>query len=81
VKYFLAKTDPGTYSIDQFEREKKTVSDGVQDPRALRAISEMRPGDRVFLYHSGGSEPFGSKKVPAGYPSRIYAPVGSRTHG
>lgn len=54
MKYFLAKTDPETYSIDQFEREKKTVWDGVKNPQALRAIREMRPGDRVFLYHSGG---------------------------
>ena len=54
MKYFLAKTDPETYSIDQFEREKKTVWDGVKNPQALRAIAEMRPGDRVFLYHSGG---------------------------
>ena len=54
MKYFLAKTDPETYSIDQFELEKKTVWDGVKNPQALRAISEMRPGDRVFLYHSGG---------------------------
>jgi predicted RNA-binding protein with PUA-like domain len=53
MKYFLAKTDPETYSIDQFEREKKTVWDGVKNPQALRAISDMRPGDRVFLYHSG----------------------------
>jgi predicted RNA-binding protein with PUA-like domain len=53
MKYFLAKTDPETYSIDQFEREKKTVWDGVKNPQALRAIAEMRPGDRVFLYHSG----------------------------
>ena len=54
MKYFLAKTDPETYSIDEFEREKKTVWDGVKNPQALRAIAEMRPGDRVFLYHSGG---------------------------
>jgi len=54
MKYFLAKTDPETYSIDQFEREKKIVWDGVKNPQALRAIAEMRPGDRVFLYHSGG---------------------------
>ena len=53
MKYFLAKTDPETYSIDQFEHEKKTVWDGVKNPQALRAIGEMRPGDRVFLYHSG----------------------------
>ena len=54
MNYFLAKTDPETYSIDQFEREQKTVWDGVKNPQALRAISDMRPGDRVFLYHSGG---------------------------
>ena len=54
MKYFLAKTDPETYSIDQLEKEKKTVWDGVTNPQAVRAIREMRPGDKVFIYHSGG---------------------------
>jgi predicted RNA-binding protein with PUA-like domain len=54
MKYFLAKTDPETYSIDQLEKEKKTVWDGVMNPQAVRAIREMRPGDKVFIYHSGG---------------------------
>ncbi len=54
MKYFLAKTDPETYSIDDLERAKKTVWDGVTNPQAVRAIREMRPGDRVFVYHSGG---------------------------
>ena len=54
MNYFLAKTDPETYSLDQFEREKKTTWDGVKNPQALRAIQAMRPGDRVFMYHSGG---------------------------
>lgn len=54
MKYFLAKTDPETYSIDDLEREKKTVWDGVTNPQAVRAIREMRTGDRVFVYHSGG---------------------------
>jgi predicted RNA-binding protein with PUA-like domain len=54
MNYFLAKTDPETYSIDDLEREKKTVWDGVTNPQAVRAIKEMRPGDRVFIYHSGG---------------------------
>jgi len=52
--YYLAKTDPETYSIDDLEREKKTVWDGVTNPQAVRAIKEMQPGDRVFIYHSGG---------------------------
>ena len=54
MKYFLAKTDPETYSIDDLEREKKTAWDGVTNPQAVRAIRDMKPGDRVFIYHSGG---------------------------
>jgi predicted RNA-binding protein with PUA-like domain len=55
VKYFLAKTEPTTYSIDDLEREKKTTWDGVTNPQAVRAIRDMKPGDRVFVYHSGGA--------------------------
>ena|SRR6266567_91830 len=54
MSYFLAKTDPETYSLDQLERESKTVWDGVTNPQAVRAIQSMRPGDKVFIYHSGG---------------------------
>ena len=55
MAYFLAKTDPETYSIDQLEKEKKTTWDGVNTPQAVRAIRDMRPGDKVFIYHSGGN--------------------------
>jgi predicted RNA-binding protein with PUA-like domain len=55
MKYFLAKTDPETYSIDDFEREKRTAWDGVTNAQAVRAIREMRLGDRVFIYHRGGA--------------------------
>jgi predicted RNA-binding protein with PUA-like domain len=54
-KYFLAKTDPETYPIEQLERDGQTVWDGVRNPQALRAIRDMQSGDRVFLYHSMGS--------------------------
>jgi predicted RNA-binding protein with PUA-like domain len=54
MNYFLAKTEPGTYSIDDLERDKHTVWDGVTNAQAVRAIREMRPGDLVFIYHSGG---------------------------
>jgi predicted RNA-binding protein with PUA-like domain len=40
--------------VDQLEKDKKTVWDGVTNPQAVRAIREMRPGDRVLIYHSGG---------------------------
>jgi len=55
MTYYLAKTDPDTYSIGDLEREKQTVWDGVTNPQAVRAIHAMQPGDRVFLYHSGSN--------------------------
>src|SRR5580658_1178615 len=53
-RYFLAKTDPETYPIEQLMRDGQTVWDGVKNPQALRAIREMKAGDRVFVYHSMG---------------------------
>jgi predicted RNA-binding protein with PUA-like domain len=55
MNYFLAKTDPETYSIDDLQREGRTVWDGVTNAQAVRAIRQMRNGDRVFIYHSGGT--------------------------
>src|SRR5271156_3739682 len=55
MRYFLAKTDPETYSIDHLEKEKRTTWDGVNNPQAVRAIRDMKPGDKGFLYHSGGN--------------------------
>lgn len=54
MAYFLAKTDPDTYSIDQFKQEKQTTWDGVTNAQAVAVIKTMKPGDRVFVYHSGG---------------------------
>ncbi len=54
AKYFLAKTDPETYSLADLEREGRTVWDGVKNPQALKAIRQMKPGDKVLIYHSGG---------------------------
>jgi predicted RNA-binding protein with PUA-like domain len=54
MKYYLAKTEPSVYSIDDLERDGTTVWDGVTNPQAVKAIRAMRPGDRVYIYHSGG---------------------------
>jgi predicted RNA-binding protein with PUA-like domain len=90
VNYFLAKTDPETYSIDDLEREKRTAWDGVTNPQAVKAIRAMRPGDRVFVYHSGlgvvgtatvRSEPRDDPKNPKSavvdleYDGRVEPPV------
>ena len=54
MKYYLAKSEPSVYSIDHLERDRKTLWDGVTNPQAVKAIRAMKPGDRVFFYHSGG---------------------------
>jgi predicted RNA-binding protein with PUA-like domain len=54
MAYFLAKTDPEHYSIDDLERDNTTVWDGVRNAAALLAIRAMRPGDEVLIYHSQG---------------------------
>jgi len=54
MAYFLAKTDPATYSIDDLERDRTTTWDGVRNAAALQAIRAMRPGDEVLIYHSQG---------------------------
>lgn len=54
MAYFLAKTDPATYSLEQLEQDKTTTWDGVRNAQAVRVIQAMRPGDQVLIYHSQG---------------------------
>ena len=54
MSYFLAKTDPDTYSIDDLKRDGTTEWDGVRNPAAVNAIKSMKPGDQVIIYHSQG---------------------------
>jgi predicted RNA-binding protein with PUA-like domain len=54
MNYYLAKTDPGTYSIDDFAKEKVTTWSGVRNPQAVLVLKSMKKGDRVFIYHSQG---------------------------
>ncbi|HWQ36236.1 MAG TPA: EVE domain-containing protein [Blastocatellia bacterium] len=50
---WLFKAEPGEYSYDDLEREKKTVWDGVSNNLALKHLREVRLGDQVLIYHSG----------------------------
>ena len=54
MDYFLAKTDPETYSIHNFAKDKVTVWDGVRSGAAVIALKAMKKGDRVLIYHSQG---------------------------
>lgn len=50
--YFLAKTDPEDYSIDDLQRDGTAEWDGVRNPAAVKAIRMMKPGDTVIIYHA-----------------------------
>ena len=54
MKYFLAKTDPDTYNIDDLAKEKKTTWNGIKNPQAVKALKAMKKGDKVLIYHSQG---------------------------
>lgn len=54
MNYFLAKSDPLTYSFNDLQREQQTVWDGVKNAQALQAIRQMQVGDCVLIYHSLG---------------------------
>jgi predicted RNA-binding protein with PUA-like domain len=52
TQYFLAKTDPDTYSIDDLIKEGATVWDGVHNYQAINVIKTMKKGDMAYIYHS-----------------------------
>jgi predicted RNA-binding protein with PUA-like domain len=54
MAYFLAKTDPETYSIDDLERDGTTIWDGVHSYEAIAVIKSWKVGDKIFVYHSQG---------------------------
>ena len=51
--YWIVKTEPSTYSFDDLTRQKTAVWDGVKNNLALKHLRQMKPGDRVLVYHTG----------------------------
>jgi predicted RNA-binding protein with PUA-like domain len=53
MQYWILKTEPSTYSIDDLLRQKTAVWDGVKNPLALKHLRAMQSGDEVLIYHTG----------------------------
>ena len=53
MSYWLLKTEPGTYSFQDLERDGVTTWDGVSNNLALKHLREMSKGDLAFVYHTG----------------------------
>jgi predicted RNA-binding protein with PUA-like domain len=50
---YLLKTEPTVYSYADLQREKTTIWDGVTNPAAVKHLREMKPGERLVIYHTG----------------------------
>ncbi len=50
---WLCKHEPSSYSYQDLVRDTSTVWDGVANPLARKHLRMMKPGDRVFSYHTG----------------------------
>lgn len=58
AKFWLFKSEPSAYSIDDLKKDGATCWDGIRNYQARNLIrDEIRKGDRVLLYHSSASPP------------------------
>ena len=66
MKYWLLKSEPDVWSIDQQKKtgSKGTTWDGVRNYQAAKNLKSMKKGDLCFFYHSNiGKEIVGIVKV------------------
>jgi predicted RNA-binding protein with PUA-like domain len=58
MRYWLMKSEPGVYSIDDLERDGTTCWNAIRNYQARNFMrDDMRPGDRVLFYHSNAAPP------------------------
>lgn len=58
ARYWLMKTEPDAFSIDDLERVRREPWTGVRNYQARNYMrDEMRKGDGVLFYHSSCAEP------------------------
>ena len=56
-RYWLMKSEPGSYSLDDLERDGSTCWEGVRNYQARNLMREMQTGDLVLFYHSNAVPP------------------------
>lgn len=57
-KYWLIKSEPSSYSIDDLKRDKTTLWEGVRNYQARNMMmKEMKAGDEALFYHSSAEPP------------------------
>lgn len=56
-RYWLMKSEPDAFSIDDLQRVGTEPWTGVRNYQARNFMRAMQPGDGVFFYHSNCDEP------------------------
>lgn len=72
MKYWLFKSSPSSYSLDDLRRDKNTCWEGVRNYQARNLLrDDIKKGDQVLFYHSN-ADPTGvagvAKIVKEAYP-------------
>jgi predicted RNA-binding protein with PUA-like domain len=82
VAYWLMKSEPDVYSIDDLQRDGREMWDSIRNYQARNMMrDDMRIGDEVFFYHSNCKEPavVGIMKVASEpYPDPVQFDESSR---
>ena len=61
---YLLKTEPNKYSFDDLQRDGETTWDGISNNQALLYLRNMKPGEKLVIYHSNiGKAAIGTAKV------------------
>jgi predicted RNA-binding protein with PUA-like domain len=57
MAYWLIKSEPDVYGIEDMRRENVGIWDGVRNYQARNYLKAMKKGDRAFFYHSNAKPP------------------------
>ena len=57
MAYWLLKSEPSVFSIDDLEQRGHSLWDGVRNYQARNFLRAMAEGDQAFFYHSSCPEP------------------------
>ncbi len=57
MAYWLLKSEPSVFSIEDLKKRKTSLWDGVRNYQARNFMREMKVGDEAFFYNSSCPEP------------------------
>ena len=58
MRYWLMKSEPDVFSIDDLAKQKSTLWEGVRNYQARNfMMNDMQVGDEVLFYHSSAEPP------------------------